>query len=104
MFQPIESKSVWENCAKVLASKSDIVLEKYVFDMFKWLQDMNWPGAEIIYNRLLLMPADMLAWRFHRILADAIALKDEPWVSCLLAFEQEYENIGVGSLRSRQAT
>ena len=92
LFQPIESKSVWENCAKVLASKRDDVLDKYIFDMFRWLQDMNWPGADIIYNRLLLMPADMLAWKFQRILADAIALNDEPWIRCLLAFEQEYES------------
>ena len=92
LFQPIESKSVWENCAKVLASKSDDELKLYIFRMFQWLQDMNWPGAEIIYRRLLEMPAEMLAWRFQRSLADAIALKDNPWISCLLAFEQEYES------------
>ncbi len=92
LFQPIESKSVWENCAKVLASKSDDELKLYIFRMFQWLQDMNWPGAEIIYRRLLEMPTEMLAWRFQRSLADAIALKDNPWISCLLAFEQEYES------------
>ena len=90
LFQPIESKSVWENCAKVLASKSDDELKLYLFHMLQWLQDMNWPGAEIIYRRLLEMPAEMLAWRFQRSLEDAIALKDNSWISCLLALEQEY--------------
>lgn len=92
LFQPIESKSVWENCAKVLAGKRDEELELYLFDMFRWLQDMNWPGAEIIYDRLLAMPADMLAWRFQRSLADAVALKDSPWIDSLSAFRQEYES------------
>ena len=40
-LQPLESKSVWENCAKVLIEKSDFELERYLVDMFKWLQDMN---------------------------------------------------------------
>ncbi len=92
LFQPIESKSVWENCAKVLASKSDDDLEIYIFHMFMWLQDMNWPGAEIIYNRLLVMPEDMITWRFRHSFSDAIVLKDNPWISCLLAFKQEYES------------
>ena len=42
LIQPIESKSIWENCAKVLASKSDQELAIYLIDMFQWLQDMNW--------------------------------------------------------------
>lgn len=52
LIQPIESKSIWENCANVLASKSDDELEIYFMDLFRWIQDMNWPGAEIIYDRL----------------------------------------------------
>ena len=30
LFQPIEDKSVWENCAKVISSKSDNELKKYM--------------------------------------------------------------------------
>ena len=52
LFRPKESKSIWENCAIVLASKSDDELSKYIVDLFEWLQDMNWPGADIIYDRL----------------------------------------------------
>ena len=32
LFQPIEDKSVWENCAKVISSKSDNELKKYMND------------------------------------------------------------------------
>ena len=41
LIMPIESKSVWENCAKVLISKSDKELIPYLYELFRWLQDMN---------------------------------------------------------------
>ena len=51
-IQPIvagrNSKSAWEPCAKVVALKSDAELEDYLYLLLKWLQDMNWPGADII--------------------------------------------------------
>ena len=52
LFQPMESKNLWENCAKVLASKSDQELQFYLTRMFRWLQDMNWPGSFCILDRL----------------------------------------------------
>lgn len=91
LFQPIESKSVWENCAKVLASKKDDILRKYLYKMFAWLQDMNWPGAQIIFDRLLLMPAEMISEPFQFSMRSAQALNDDPWTHWLLAFWQEYE-------------
>lgn len=50
------SKNLWENCAKVLAAKSDDELEPFFGGLLEWLQDLNWPGAEIIYNRLGQVP------------------------------------------------
>ena len=38
LFQPIESKSIWENCAKVLVSKGNQELDFYLLPMFQWLQ------------------------------------------------------------------
>ena len=52
LVMPIENKSIWENCAKVLISKSDEELELYFFDLLEWLQDMNWLGAFCILNSL----------------------------------------------------
>lgn len=45
-------KSVWENCAKVLVDRQDDKLKPYLSQLLEWLQDMNWPGAEIILERL----------------------------------------------------
>ena len=36
-MQPIESKNVWENCAKIIVSKSDEELDKYMFFLMEWL-------------------------------------------------------------------
>ena len=92
-IQPMECKSVWENCAKVIASKSDETLERYTLQMFEWLQDMNHPGAELIYNRLLEMPMEKIAYSFCASLKNSQALNDESWIRCLLAFKQEYESL-----------
>lgn len=46
------NKNVWENCAKILAKKSDSELEKHLIKLFEWLQDMTWPGADRILHRL----------------------------------------------------
>ena len=45
-------KTVWENCARILADRPDEKLKPYLSQLLEWLQDMNWPGAEIILARL----------------------------------------------------
>ena len=49
LFQPVENKSVWQNCAKAIVAKSDSELHEYILNMFEWLKDLNWPGSAIGY-------------------------------------------------------
>jgi len=49
---PEHNKNVWENCAIILSEKSDEELKPYLIELLEWLQDMNWPGAFCILNRL----------------------------------------------------
>lgn len=51
IFPPAEP-SVWERCAQVLCEKTEVTLEPYLDDLLEWLQDLNWPGALIILDRL----------------------------------------------------
>ena len=44
--------NVWDNCAKVLAAKSDDVLDPYLSRLLIWLADIMKPGALTIYKRL----------------------------------------------------
>ncbi len=46
------NKNVWDNCAEILSKRSDEELKPYLIDLFRWLQDLNWPGAFCIFNRL----------------------------------------------------
>ena len=47
------SKDVWENCAKILAAYPDETLKYCLKELLEWLGDMNWPGAEIVLQRLI---------------------------------------------------
>ena len=90
LIQPIESKSVWENCAKVLASKTDEELKIYLIDLFKWLQDMNWPGADIIYNRLKHMPIEQIEMAYRFCLSLAEQTEDMVWKRVLVDFYNNF--------------
>ena len=49
---PEHNKNVWDNCAVIIAEKSDEELKPHLVQLLEWLQDMNWPGAFCILNRL----------------------------------------------------
>ena len=90
LIQPIESKSVWENCAKVLASKTDEELKIYLIDLFKWLQDMNWPGADIIYKRLKHIPIEQIEMAYRYCLSLAEQTEDMVWKRVLVDFYNNF--------------
>ena len=87
---PEYNKNVWDNCALILAGSSDKDLVPYLVELFEWLQDMNWPGAKIIFNRLLEMPVDMLRGVFQFSLKQAKLNDDFLWEQGLLYFQEEY--------------
>lgn len=45
-------KPVWENCARVLSAMPDDRLAGHMPALLEWLQDINWPGALLVCNRL----------------------------------------------------
>ena len=49
---PKYNKNVWENCAVIVAEGSDEKLKPHLVELLEWLQDMNWPGAFCILERL----------------------------------------------------
>lgn len=112
-LQPIEDKGVWENCAKIIAKKSNNQLEPYLSFLLEWLQDENWPGFDIIYNRLVKVPVQFIRSSYSYIIKKAQGLKDEMWLIYLsrlaidsdlckyLTFEQKeiikkYSSLDVG--------
>ena len=49
---PEHNKNVWDNCAIIIAESEDEKLKPYLAELLEWLQDMNWPGAVCIFDRL----------------------------------------------------
>lgn len=75
---PPAEPSVWEHCADILCDKSDDVLEPYINSLLEWLQDLNWPGALAILNRLKAFSGKKLKMPFLKCVerADELYKKD----------------------------
>lgn len=43
----------WENCAKIVSVRSDDELRRYLTDLFIWISDVNNPGYNVIFERLI---------------------------------------------------
>ena len=82
------NKNVWDNCALILSERSDEELRPYLDQLFHWLEDMNWPGAECIYRRLKRYHEDRLfRYMLNECIREAIALKKDIWLQVLREFE-----------------
>jgi hypothetical protein len=102
-LQPLSehfNKNVWDNCARILEKRSDRELQPYLPFLLSWVEDMNWPGAEIILERLKEYRADS---KLHLFLKEKIreanALDKINWLMTLCELrifydEQQMENLG----------
>ncbi len=91
LIQPIEDKSIWLNCARVLVTKTDDELIPYIVSLFEWLQDMNWPGSDLIYNRLIRIPPKSIELPYSISLKRAQNNRDSAWELSLEDFGKAYK-------------
>ena len=70
-IQPPADPSVWEQCAKILFEKSDDELEPYLDRLLEWLQDLNWPGALTIVERLKIFSGEKLKKPFENAIIES---------------------------------
>lgn len=92
LIMPMESKATWENCAKVLVNKTDKELQVYYVALFEWLKDMNWPGAYLIFDRLMHIPDEYFlpAYQYSYRLAEQT--QDCSWMMALEDLLNERNN------------
>ncbi len=77
-------KRVMDNCAIILSERTDEELAPYLVELLEWLQDLNWPGAFCILDRLQQYADDpRYDTAFNICLKYAEALGDEVWESNL---------------------
>lgn len=75
--QSYGSKAVWDNCAIILSNQSDSKLEPYLDELLEWLQDINWPGAFTIIERLNRYSGDKLTKSLENAVSEAIKMPYE---------------------------
>ena len=76
-------KRIWENCARIVASKGDEILQYYLLELFEWIQDLNWPGAIVIRNRLMQYRGTNYDFWLEYCYKCATATGDEVWAGTL---------------------
>ena len=95
-MQPMDkgyNKNVWENCALVLSEKEDDLLWPYLSRLLDWIQDLNWPGAIIIFERLKkYQKYEYLVEEIQDSIKIAKALNDEIWLENLSKLLCSFQN------------
>lgn len=71
------NKNVWDNCAKILSKRTDDELSPYLVELLEWLQDLNWPGALVILDRLKVFSGEKLKKPFIDLFTYAVDLNNE---------------------------
>ena len=81
---PLYNKNVWDNCAKILYTKRDDELKPYLISLMEWLQDLNWPGALIILERLKnYQDNTSFLLAMEECVQSALSINDDIWLSNL---------------------
>ena len=88
---------IWENCAKILSSYPDETLQYCSSGMLKWLENMTWPGAFIILDRLVAFSdTTFLSMHVVHCVKEALACDLQDWLysmAALLANENLIPNL-----------
>lgn len=90
---PEHSKIIWAPCARVIELKSNEEIQPYLPLLLKWLQDINWPGAYTIMDRLAKMPFSMLEKCLDYSKKQAEEENDELWLYGLNELEEKLSGI-----------
>ena len=77
----------WENCARVLAVRSDHELRPILFRLFEWLRDATLPGAVTIARRLHVYTRDEdFSMTLNAVLSMASREGDRHWAGDIRQF------------------
>lgn len=79
----IRWKNVALGCATVISSKSDDEIMSILPDLLIWFQDLNWPGAVEILERLKKIPYSQIEKHINDSISRARQEHDEQWIEWL---------------------
>lgn len=91
---PQHNKNVWENCAVIISERSDEEIKPHLPEVLEWLQDMNWPGAFCILNRLKnYSDKNSILSAINVCVQKAKECNDEVWEDNLLTLQRMISEI-----------
>lgn len=90
LLQPL-GKEYWENAAIVLLKIGYPKVEVVIPGLFVWLQDMNWPGAMIVFEILESLPKNVIVPYLERAVSEALSMNDEIWIENMSSFLKHFD-------------
>ena len=91
LILPQNDKALWENSAKVLFKIGFPKVNAIFEDLFIWLQDLNWPGCNIIVNLFKNANRNDLINNIEKVAKIAISNSDEMWIGGLKVLIKEID-------------
>lgn len=82
-------KSQWENAAEILESLDPSRVAPFTPDLLEWMKDMNWPGANRVFDMLIQFQKHELLPDIDSAISKAREDADEDWVDSLLILREE---------------
>lgn len=89
------NKTCWENAAIVISRKNDQILIENIEEILVWFQDMNWPGAKILRDRLSKLDKSLMKPKIQKVIDKAKKEGDEIWCEWLEAFKTSNERMSI---------
>lgn len=84
-----EDKYEWANRARIVCIQNDKALERYVPRMLEWLKDINWPGAELMYERLEKMQGRYVDRDIENAIRWAKEDRHDRWLRALYGLKKD---------------
>lgn len=80
LLQPRCNKDYWENSAILIKQLGYPRIKSIIPGLLEWIQDMNWPGAQIVFEVLRDIEKKDLQVYIEEALEEALSHKDTVWV------------------------
>ena len=89
LILPAREKGLFQRCAFIISKMPIDFIAKHAVELMEWFQDLNWPGAALIQQRLILFSkTEMLAAIVNRMVRSLSILADDVWLNSIKGLEQ----------------
>ncbi len=84
-------KGYWDGAAEVITAIGLPRVQNIMPGVMEWLQDMNWPGSQIIYDFLCHQKKETILPHINKALHTASQQNDEMWLYWMMQLMEEMQ-------------